>query len=61
MIAEPKYPSLSKDDRARIITNLEESIVILNKNERLASAGEIHIKSLLTAIYWEFKNKDERQ
>ena len=56
LTTEPKYPSLSKADRATIIGNLEESIAVLNRNERLLSVSEIQIKSMLTTLWFEIKN-----
>lgn len=57
-MAETKLPSLSNDDRAVIVKNLEESIALLSKNQRLASVDELHLKSLLSAICWEIKGTD---
>jgi hypothetical protein len=48
-----RYPSLTKEDCAVMLANLEESLGVFERKHTVLSVSEIHIKSLLAALRHE--------
>lgn len=45
-----KYPSLTQDDCARMLANLDESLAVFERKHVVLSASELRVKSLLSAL-----------
>ena len=45
-----RYPSLTKQDCAVMLANIEESLAVFRRKQVVLSASELQLKSLLSAL-----------
>jgi hypothetical protein len=45
-----KYPSLTKEDCAVMLANLDDSLAVFDRKQAVLSASELRVKSLLSAL-----------
>jgi hypothetical protein len=50
---QTKYPSLTKEDCAIMLANLDESLAVFSRKTAVLSASELRVKSLLSALRTE--------
>jgi hypothetical protein len=48
-----KYPSLTKEDCALMLANLDETLAVFDRKHTILSVSEIRVKSLLAALRHE--------
>jgi hypothetical protein len=48
-----RYPSLTKEDCAVMLSNLDESLAVFDNKSTVLSVSEIRVKSLLAALRHE--------
>ena len=47
---QTRYPSLTKEDCALMLANLDESLAVFMRKHTVLSASELRVKSLLSAL-----------
>lgn len=50
---QTKYPSLTREDCALMLANLDESLAVFERKSTVLSASELRVKSLLSALRYE--------
>ncbi len=50
---QTRYPSLTKEDCALLLANLDETLAVFERKSTILSVSEIRVKSLLAAVRHE--------
>ena len=50
---QTRYPSLTREDCALMLANLDESLAVFARKNTVLSASELRVKSLLSALRTE--------
>lgn len=53
-----KYPSLTKEDCAVMLANLEASLAVFDRKHEMLSVSELRVKSMLSALRHELRVHD---